>query len=97
MEILLKVSDVASQLGVVEKTVWSYIYSGAISVVRIGRNVRIKQSTIDRLIVEGESRPARTPRKVVKPIAVPQVAPATSDWVTGSEAVKAIEAGDVRG
>jgi excisionase family DNA binding protein len=97
MEILLKVSETAGQLQVAEKTVWAYIYAGTLPVVRIGRNVRIKQSTLDRLIAEGESKPARTPRKVVKPVTVSQVAPAPfSGWVTGSEAIASLNAGDVR-
>ena len=58
-EKLLKVKESASQLAVSDRTMWAWIYERKLEIVRLGRAVRIKQSTIDRLIEQGT-----TPAKV---------------------------------
>ena len=47
---LLSVSDVAEALAVSERTVRRMIASGEISIVRLGRSVRVRQLDIDALI-----------------------------------------------
>lgn len=58
-EKLLKVKESAGQLGLSDRTMWAWIYERRLEIVRLGRAVRIKQSTIDRLIEQGT-----TPAKV---------------------------------
>ena len=55
---LYKVSEVAEITGLSEATWRSWILHRRVSVVRLGRSVRIPQSEIDRLITEG-TVPAR--------------------------------------
>jgi excisionase family DNA binding protein len=50
MDKLYKVPEFAAVLNISPKTVWSFIYSGKLKVVRIGRAVRIKQSELDKLL-----------------------------------------------
>ena len=59
---LKTVPDSADLLSVSPKTLWAWIASGRIGVVRLGRCVRIKNSEIERLIEEG-STPAREIRR----------------------------------
>ena len=47
---LLSVSDVAEALAVSERTVRRMIATGEISIVRLGRSVRVRQLDIDALI-----------------------------------------------
>ena len=47
---LLSVSDVAGALAVSERTVRRMIAAGEISIVRLGRSVRVRQLDIDALI-----------------------------------------------
>ena len=47
---LLSVTDVAEALAVSERTVRRMIASGEISIVRLGRSVRVRQLDIDALI-----------------------------------------------
>ena len=48
--VLLSVSDVAEALAVSERTVRRMIATGEISIVRLGRSVRVRQLDIDALI-----------------------------------------------
>ena len=50
---LLKVREAAAVLTLSEKALWQWIYLRRISVVRLGRAVRVPLSEIDRLIEEG--------------------------------------------
>jgi excisionase family DNA binding protein len=47
---MYKVNEFAEALNMSPKTIWNFIYSGKLKVVRIGRAVRIKQSELDKLI-----------------------------------------------
>jgi excisionase family DNA binding protein len=47
---LLSVPDVADVLGVSQKKVWSMVYSHEVDAVRIGRSVRIPESSLAELI-----------------------------------------------
>lgn len=53
MEKLYKVNEFAEALNISPKTVWSFIYSGKLTVVHIGRAVRIKQSELDKILEKG--------------------------------------------
>jgi excisionase family DNA binding protein len=55
---LLTVKQSAEQLGLSARTVWAWIYARKLSVVRLGRAVRIPQTAIDELIDAG-SIPAK--------------------------------------
>ena len=55
---LLKVPEAAGILALSEKTLWAWILARSITVVRLGRAVRIPMSEIERLIEEGTT-PAR--------------------------------------
>jgi len=50
---LLTVKQSAEQLGLSARTVWAWIYSRKLGVVRLGRAVRIPQTAIDELIEAG--------------------------------------------
>jgi excisionase family DNA binding protein len=50
---LLTVSEVADVLRIRSKTVRKWIYLGKLQVVKIGRSVRVRRSTVERLIREG--------------------------------------------
>jgi excisionase family DNA binding protein len=50
---LLTVQESADQLGLSARTIWGWIYERRLEVVRLGRAVRIKQSSIDQLIEQG--------------------------------------------
>jgi excisionase family DNA binding protein len=51
---MLKVKEAAKQLGVAEKTVWTWIYERRnIGFVRLGRSIRISQTEIDKFIAAG--------------------------------------------
>jgi excisionase family DNA binding protein len=58
---LLKVPEAAAMLALSPKTVWQWIGARRISVVRLGRAVRVPQIEIDRLTEEGTT-PARRAR-----------------------------------
>jgi excisionase family DNA binding protein len=64
MATLLKVNEVAQQLGLSPKTVWAMIYRREIEVVRIGRSVRIPQSFVDDLISR-QTIPVRNPSPLI--------------------------------
>ncbi len=50
---LLKVPEAAAILALSQKALWQWIYARRISVVRLGRAVRVPLSEIERLIEEG--------------------------------------------
>jgi excisionase family DNA binding protein len=50
---LLRVGEVADALGLKAKTVRKWIYLGRLEVVKIGRCVRVRRSTVDALIRKG--------------------------------------------
>ncbi len=53
-EKLLTVRESASLLRLSERTIWSWIYLRKnLDVLRLGRAIRIKQSSIDQLIEQG--------------------------------------------
>lgn len=52
-EKLNTVKQSANQLGLSDRTLWAWIYERKLEVVRLGRAVRIKQSSIDLLIEQG--------------------------------------------
>jgi len=53
MKRLFKVPEAASLLNLSKKTIWKMVYARKLEVVRIGRSVRIKEETIDKLIDDG--------------------------------------------
>lgn len=55
---LLRVPEAAEMLALSQKCLWSWIAARRISVVRLGRAVRIPFSEIERLMEEGTT-PAR--------------------------------------
>ncbi len=58
-EKLLTVRESASQLRLSERTIWAWIYERKnLDVVRLGRAIRIKQSSID-LLIERGTTPAK--------------------------------------
>ena len=56
---LLKVPEAAEMLALSHKTLWQWIGTRRISVVRLGRAVRIPLSEIDRLMEEGTTPAVR--------------------------------------
>jgi excisionase family DNA binding protein len=50
---LLTVPEAALQLCISSKTAWRMVYGRQIDVVRIGRSVRIRQDSVDKLIDDG--------------------------------------------
>jgi excisionase family DNA binding protein len=50
---LLRVVEAADELNLSPKTIWAMIYRRDLEVVRIGRSVRIAQTTLDQLIEQG--------------------------------------------
>ncbi len=52
-ERLLKIKESADQLNVSDRTMWDWVYQRKVESVRIGRSVRIKQSSLDKLIEQG--------------------------------------------
>ena len=50
---LLTVPQAALRMNLSEKTTWKMVYGRRVSVVRIGRSVRIKEDSVDKLIDEG--------------------------------------------
>jgi excisionase family DNA binding protein len=56
---LIKVPEVAELLALSEKTVWAWIGARRISVVRLGRAVRVRMSEVDRLVEEGTTPAVR--------------------------------------
>ncbi len=50
---LLTVPQAALRMAVSEKTTWKMVYGRKVAVVRIGRSVRIREDSIDRLIDDG--------------------------------------------
>ena len=46
-----KVKTFANLLGVSEKTVYNWVYSGRISAIKIGESLRIPQSELGKIIV----------------------------------------------
>jgi excisionase family DNA binding protein len=55
---LWTVKQAANQLNVSDRTVWAWVYARKLESVRLGRSVRIPQTTIDKLIQQG-TMPAR--------------------------------------
>ncbi len=53
MKRMLTVGEAAEQLGLSPKTIWCWVYSRRVGVVRLGRSVRIPQSSIEELIEAG--------------------------------------------
>ena len=47
----ISVAEAAKQYGVVRSTVWAWIKAGKLPAVRVGRNYRIKESDLQRVIV----------------------------------------------
>jgi excisionase family DNA binding protein len=47
---MYKVNEFAEALNLSPKTIWAWVYSGKLTVVRLGRAVRIKQSELERLL-----------------------------------------------
>lgn len=58
MSELKRVQQAAERWNVSVKTAWNWIAEGRVSVVRLGRSVRIPAEEIERLITEGY-QPAR--------------------------------------
>ncbi len=58
---MLTVQETADQLGLSVRTIWGWIYERRLEVVRLGRAVRIKQSSLDQLIEQGTT-PAKSDR-----------------------------------
>ena len=50
---LLTVPQAALRMNVSEKTTWKMVYGRRVAVVRIGRSVRIKEDSIDKVIDDG--------------------------------------------
>lgn len=50
---LLTVPQAALRMSISEKTTWKMVYGRKVAVVRIGRSVRIKEDSIDKLIDDG--------------------------------------------
>lgn len=50
---LLTVPEAAVRLNLSQKTTWKMVYGRKVAVVRIGRSVRIKEDSIDKLIDDG--------------------------------------------
>ena len=50
---LLTVKQAAEELGLSDRTVWAWVYAKKLGVVRLGRCVRIPQTSIDELIETG--------------------------------------------
>ncbi len=55
---LLTVKEASNQLGVSERSLWSWIYERRLETVRLGRCVRLRQSVIDDFVQRG-TVPAR--------------------------------------
>ena len=53
MKRMLTVGEAAEQLGLSPKTIWAWIYTRRVCIVRLGRSVRIPQSSIEELIEAG--------------------------------------------
>lgn len=47
---MYKVNEFAEALNLSPKTIWAWVYSGKLAVVRLGKAVRIKQSELDKLV-----------------------------------------------
>ena len=47
------VPAVAERLKVSKKCIWSWLYSGRLGKVKLGRSVRIPESEVQRIIAEG--------------------------------------------
>jgi excisionase family DNA binding protein len=58
---LLTVPQAATEMGLSARTVWAWVYARKLSVVRLGRAVRIPQTAIDDLIEFG-TVPAKVER-----------------------------------
>ncbi len=50
---LLTVKQAAEELGLSDRTIWAWVYAKKLGVVRLGRSVRIPQTSIDELIETG--------------------------------------------
>lgn len=50
---LWKVPEAAPRLRIAEKTLWAWIGARRIGVHRVGRSVRVPESEIQRILVEG--------------------------------------------
>jgi excisionase family DNA binding protein len=50
---LLTVPEAAVRMNISQKTTWKMVYGRKVAVVRIGRSVRIKEDSIDKVIDDG--------------------------------------------
>jgi len=50
---LLTVPEAAVRMNLSPKTTWKMVYGHKVAVVRIGRSVRIREDSIDKLIDDG--------------------------------------------
>ena len=50
---LLTVPEAAARLHISQKTTWKMVYGRKVAVVRIGRSVRIREDSVDKLIEDG--------------------------------------------
>jgi excisionase family DNA binding protein len=50
---LLTVPEAAVRMNLSQKTTWKMVYGRKVAVVRIGRSVRIKEDSIEKLIDDG--------------------------------------------
>lgn len=57
---LLTVPTAAARLSLAEKTLWSWIAARRITVVRLGRAVRIPGAEIQRIVLEGTTSARRS-------------------------------------
>ena len=53
MEKLLTTQEVADHLGLTQRTIYTYIQSGSLRAVKIGREWRIKESELEAFINRG--------------------------------------------
>ncbi len=53
LPLLMTAAEVARVLGVSERTVWRYRYTGILPVVKVGRAVRFSRDYIAKLLAEG--------------------------------------------
>ena len=53
MEKLLTTQEVADHLGLTQRTIYTYIQSGSLRAIKIGREWRIKESELEAFISRG--------------------------------------------
>jgi len=57
---LLTVPEAAARMAVSEKTTWRMVYGGKLGVVRIGRCVRVTDTSVES-VIEGGTTPPKFP------------------------------------